>query len=768
MKRAKISITPAATTVLFPLFSALLSAGAMAGAPDPADNDVPAGGLQEIVVTAQKREERLFDVPVAVTAITSESLTTQNLVRTSDFYSSVPGLQYSGGESGRVSNLSLRGITSGGNTNPTLAILIDDVPFGGATNAGQPPIPDFDPATIDRLEVLRGPQGTLYGAASLGGLIKYVTRAPSTKDFSGRLEVGTNTVDGGSEGYSARGSVNIPLLEDRVALSVSGFYRDDPAYIDNIYPTATANNVNTRKLSGGRGALLVRPIDDLTITLSALGQKVTSRNSDLSFSSGGILICPACQPAGSTAPTTFTPIYNNLTTIKVVPSKGDATFDLYTIRAEYDLHWAQLTSITAYGESDNELDNDVTAVFGRLLVPAYGAPAGSTVVIANADHTHKFTQEARLGAKGKQLDWLAGVFYDLEHATTDQTLTLGDAGGKELAVPYIGSGPSTYKEYAGFADVTYHATDKLDVQVGGRYAKNKQVSTQKFNIDGPAQFAFGPTSTISAPSEESSSTWLFTPSYHLTPDLLTYFRLATGYRPGGPNTGVPNVNKTFGSDSVINYELGFKGFVIPHQLSLDVSIFEIDWKDIQLQDTDAVSQLTFLTNGGKARSRGLETAVQWSPWTGFTLDGSATYTDAVLTEDLPEVANATALSGKSGDRLPFTPRFATNISAQQDFPITDRIDAFVGATYTYVGERLSAFKTDSPAATRPRFSMPGYSLFDLRAGLNYDKHWHLDLYARNLTNKYGVIAATNRNGTATPNAVFTQPRTLGLTASYDF
>jgi outer membrane receptor protein involved in Fe transport len=332
----------------------------------------------------------------------------------------------------------------------------------------------------------------------------------------------------------------------------------------------------------------------------------------------------------------------------------------------------------------------------------------------------------------------------------------------------VGSGPSSYKEYAEFADVTYHATDKLDVQVGGRYAKNKQTSTMQLNIDAPVQPVFGPTSVTSAPSQEGSSTWLFTPSYHVTPDLLGYFRLATGYRPGGPNTGVPNVNKTFGSDSVVNYELGLKGYVVPRQLSVDLSVFEIDWKDIQLQDTDAVSQLTFLTNGGKARSRGIETAVRWSAWTGFTLDGNATYTDAVLTQDLPAVAGATALSGRSGDRLPFTARFTGSVSAQQNFALTDHWDAFIGATYTYVAERLSAFKTNSVAASRPRFSLPGYSLFDLRAGADYDKHWHLDLYARNLANKFGVIAATNRNGSAAPNAVFTQPRTFGLTAAYDF
>jgi outer membrane receptor protein involved in Fe transport len=251
--------------------------------------------------------------------------------------------------------------------------------------------------------------------------------------------------------------------------------------------------------------------------------------------------------------------------------------------------------------------------------------------------------------------------------------------------------------------------------------------------------------------------------------MMAYVRIATGYRPGGPNVGTPpNIATTYDSDSVLNTEVGFKGNVIPGRLTVDAALFQIDWKDIQLQDTDAVSQLTFLTNGSKARSRGVEAAIRWVPWHQFSLDANAAYTDAVLTQDLPTLAGATGLSGRSGDRLPFSAKFAGSISAQQNFNLSGRMSAFVGASYTYVGDRRSAFKTDSPAATRPRFTLPSYSLVDLRAGFELDEVWQASLYVRNLADRFGVITAQNRNGTNVPTAVLTQPRTYGLTLSRTF
>jgi outer membrane receptor protein involved in Fe transport len=498
-------------------------------------------------------------------------------------------------------------------------------------------------------------------------------------------------------------------------------------------------------------------------------QSFHTENSDLAVTSGGIRVCPACQGTNNTAQTDFTPLYGSETTLNVVPSFGDATFQLYTARIELDLKWAQLTSISAFGRSDNVLLNDVTAVFGGLLVPAYTAPAGSTVTINNADHTHKKSQEIRLGSSSDKFDWMTGAFYTEDQASTDQILFLAGPNGAAIATPYVGKGPAKYREYAGFGDVTYHATAQLDVQVGVRYAKNKQDASADFNIAGPAQRFFGPTRVTTSGSDEGAFTWLFSPSYHFTQDMMAYLRVASGYRPGGPNVGTPpNVATTYDSDSVTNYELGFKGNVVPGQLTLDVALFQINWKDIQLQDTDAVSQLTFLTNGGKARSRGLEAAVRWTPWHSFSLDANAAYTDAVLTEDLGSLAGATALSGKNGARLPFSAKFTGSISAQQGFDLSSNVSAFVGASYTYVGDRLSAFKTDSPAATRPRFTIPSYSLLDLRAGVDFDKVWEASLYVRNVADQFGVISAQNRNGTNVPTAIFTQPRTFGITLSRTF
>ncbi|WP_375208122.1 TonB-dependent receptor [Hyphococcus sp.] len=707
-----------------------------------------------IVVTAQKREQRLLDVPIPVTAVSAEDLVEQNLVQLKDVYNRIPGFQYGGP---RAADLSLRGITTGGQTNPTLAILIDDIPFGGTTNASQPVIPDFDPGTVERIEVLRGPQGTLYGASSLGGLIKYVTRTPSTSDFYGRMEVGANKVDDGEVGYSARGSVNVPVMEDFAALSVSGFYRTDPAYLDNIRPGFEEDDVNERESWGGRASLLLTPTDDLKITLSALRQEVSTDFSDLSYSSGAVQLDNVLD---------FSPEFDDRTTINTLPSVGDQTFALYSGRVDLNLGWAELTSITSWGKVDNLLSNDVTSVFS-FLGSAYSPPPDFAVTIANGGSSDKWTQELRLGSEGDKFDWLLGFFYQDENATLEQTLFLLDGSGSLLATPYIGAGPQSYKEYAGFASVTYHATDKLDIQVGGRFAKNKQSYDENTIIDGPAQMFFGPSTSVTTPSEDDAFTWMVSPSYHFTPDIMGYARVASGYRPGGPNTAVaPQLS--FGSDKVINYEVGLKGEIVPGQLTLDMSVFQINWTNIQLQNTNSANQFTYLTNGGEARSRGVEFAGVWTPLDGFELSGNFTYTDAELTEDLPTFPGVDTLAGFDGDRLPFSSKWSGTVSARKSIELSPDLLGYVGLSYTYVGDRRSAFQNTAANPGTFRFDLPSYNLLDLQAGLDFQEVWNLNLYVRNLTNEEGVIAATTRNGTNAPRAVFTQPRTIGFTLSREF
>lgn len=716
--------------------------------------------LEEVVVTAQKVKQREIDVPVAVTAIRGSALVNQDLVQVTDYYSRIPGLQVGAlpSNANGIAALSIRGITSGTAGNPTVAVLIDDVPFGATTYEGQPPFPDLDPAILQQVEVLRGPQGTLYGASSLGGLIDLVTKSPNLDKYSGDVQLGESSVSGGNSGWSGRGSANIPLIDHKVALLVSGVYRNDPAWIDNKFNnTKNVNQVITR---GGNAKLLISPTDNLSITLSALAQHQTSVNGIV-----GIMVCPQCA-ADRTSPVDYTPLYGR-NTVDLAPSPGFNTFELYSARINYNLGWADLTSLSAWNHTKWLNVQDVTFVFG-FLPPLYGLPNGR-VTINNVNESSRFTQEIRLHHSGRHFDWLAGLYFNHEQEQIVQALDLFTASGSPAGVPYDGAGPFYYFERALFGDVTWHVTPKLDLQVGGRYSSLDESYYSTTTIVGNASLVFGPTTvTPKASTSAHPVTWLVTPSYHINKDLMAYFRAASGYRPGGPNTGVPGVPTSYAPDKVYSYELGLKGAPRNSGFSFDASLFDIEWKNIQLLDTDPISQFTYFTNGSAARSQGLELTGSWRPWRGFVINPTFTYTDARLTQSFPPPsATVTPLDGVSGAELPYTAKVSGDLNFQQNFPLTASVSGYLGADYSYVGQRMSAFRTNSPAAPGPRFAIPGYGLFELDAGLFWNG-WRLNLYGRNLGNVQGVVSATNRGGTAQPVAYFVQPRTIGLDIEYNF
>lgn len=716
--------------------------------------------LEEVVVTAQKVTQREIDVPVAVTAIQGSALVDQDLVQVADYYSRIPGLQIGAlpSNANGTAAISLRGITSGTAGNPTVGVLIDDIPFGATTYEGQPPFPDLDPAILQQVEVLRGPQGTLYGASSLGGLINLVTKTPDLKKYSADLQVGKDYVSGGDPGWSGRGSANIPLIKDRMALLVSGVYRRDPAWIDNEFnDTKDVNQIITR---GGNAKLLIAPTDALSITLSAIAQHQTSVNGIV-----GIMICPQCA-TNNASPVDYIPIYGR-NTIDLSPSPGYNTFEVYSAKINYDLGWAHLTSVSAWNHTQWLNVQDVTFVFG-FLPPLYNLPNGR-VTINNVNQSSRFTQEIRLNRSGKTFDWLAGLYFNHEQEEIVQALDLFTAAGGAAGVPYDGAGPFYYFERAAFGDLTWHITPKLDLQVGGRYSSLDESYYSTTTIVGNASLIFGPTTvTPKATSSAHPVTWLVTPSYHINKDLMVYFRAASGYRPGGPNTGVTGVPSSYAPDTVDSYELGLKGAPRDGNYSFDASLFDIEWKNIQLLDTDPISQFTYFTNGSAARSQGLELQGSWKPWTGFVVNPTFAYTNARLSQSFPSPsATVTPLDGVAGDELPYTSKFSGNINLQQNFPLTPRLSGYVGADYSYVGRRMSAFRTNSPSAPGPRFEIPGYSLFELDAGLYWDD-WRLNLYGRNLGNVQGVVSATNRGGTAQPVAYYVQPRTIGFDIEYNF
>jgi iron complex outermembrane receptor protein len=707
------------------------------------DSQSSGPALTEIIVTAQKRAQNLLDVPVPVTAISAQSLLATNQVRLQDYYTSIPGLSVTTDDLGSA-NLAIRGVTTGGYTSPTVGITVDDVPFGASSGlvTGEE-VPDIDPSDLARIEVLRGPQGTLYGASSIGGLLKFVTVDPSFDAFSGRVEAGTSSVHNGSGlGYTARAAANIPL-GDTFAIRASGFTREDPGYIDD--PVHHIDGVNETHSRGGHLAGLWKPSADLSLKISALYQHSSSNGSS------DVLIQPGLGDLQQ----------DN------VPGTGyfDRTLQAYSASLTAKLGPVDLTSVTGY--SINRVSNsfDYTNLLSGLSQFYFdGVTGGPNNGTSNTD---KFTQELRLaGSFGHSADWLIGGFFNHEStAYTSNYLAANFDTGQIVGNGLAYSGPLLFKEYAGFADLTFHISERFDLQIGGRESENHQTySILQVGQYVPAFYGGTSFALYNPPVEtkDNSFTYLITPQLKLSPDLMLYARLASGYRPGGPNiVSVGKAPPSFAPDKTENYEIGIKGSALDRLLTFDASVYYIDWKNIQLQLRDPISGSVYFANGSRAKSQGLELSVGARPWTGLSVTAWVALNDAKLTEPLPP----NGAVGFSGDRLPDSSRFSGNISAQQDFAITGSATVFVGGSLSYVGDRFGIFNS-SPPAVPPRQYLPSYAKTDLRTGMRYDA-WTLNLYVNNVTDKRGILSGGL--GTLNPIAFnYIQPRTLGLSVVKTF
>lgn len=710
------------------------------------------GGVEEIVVTAQKHEERLRDVPAPVTVLDAQALVEHNQLRLADYFSSVPGLNFTSSGTGDM-YLAIRGVTTGTHTNQTVAVTVDDVPYGPtstyATN-GDSDAPDFDPSDLARIEVLRGPQGTLYGASSIGGLLKYVTVDPSIEGFSGRLEADLSGVHNAADvGYGLRGAVNVPLGED-LAVRASGFTRGEPGYVDD--PALHLSGVNHVNVYGGRLSALWRPSDTLSLKLSAKYQDTT----------GDGISSITLQPGLGDLQQVFSLPVNHYR----------KQSSLYTAVLSADLGGIDLTSTSGYSVDDNERVYDATGMFGSYASSVFNV-SGSDIHVRNK--TDIFTQEIRLSSSiWDKLDWTLGAFYTYQNnnpnvvdflAVNPSTVaTVGDL------ITY--SNPLTYEEYAGFGDLTWHITDEFDIQVGARESQNKQ-SYKETDTGSPQitqAFDGYPPPVIYPPihTTGTSFTYLVTPRFKVSPDLMLYARVASGYRPGGPNLGsLFNVPRSYQADTTVNYEVGAKGYIFDHLLSFDASVYYVDWSRIQIDVLDVANFVGYLTNGSSAKSEGAELSVEVRPLGGLTIAAWFAWNDATLTQDLP--TNSTAI-GFAGNRLPFSSRLSGNLSIDDEFSVTGEVTGFVGGAVSYVGDRAGEFagNTFGSGPQPPRFALPSYVKADLRAGARYQS-WTATLFLNNISDKRGVL--NGGIGAFVPGQItetLIQPRTFGLSVTKTF
>jgi outer membrane receptor protein involved in Fe transport len=372
--------------------------------------------------------------------------------------------------------------------------------------------------------------------------------------------------------------------------------------------------------------------------------------------------------------------------------------------------------------------------------------------------TNKLSQEVRLASySNHHLEWLVGGFFTHETGPTVTNINpVSSTTGAVLPLtPLLGNtGSSSFKESAGFADLTYYFTDQFDVMVGGRYSHNSQeVVTNESGFLGSGTAA---TRVLSGSTSGSSTTFLVTPRYRLNESLMTYARVASGYRPGGSNTGVPAALATFGPDKTINYELGIKGDALDRRFTYDADVFYIDWTKLQIRQIDPANGLSYYANAGKATSRGAELTLQALPANGLTLGANVAYTDAYLAEPGPA-----GVFAPSGTRLPNSSKWSANASGEQDFPLVGDVSGFGSVQIVYMGDRLAAFQNK---ASVPRFTMPSYVTVDLQLGAKADR-WTANLFLRNLTDRRGFINANALNsitGVGNYYVSVIQPLTVGV------
>jgi outer membrane receptor protein involved in Fe transport len=690
----------------------------------------------EVVVTAQKHEQRLQDVPMSVTALGAAQLVEQNKVKLEDYFRDVPGLQVSA-LSGGQDSLTIRGVSTGYTTNPTVGITIDDVPYGSSSVLafGSTLTLDLDPSDLQRIEVLKGPQGTLYGASSLGGLLKYVTVDPSTARFSGRIEADGSTVDGGGAGGGLRGAVNIPLVPDTLAIRASGFVRSDPGYVDNVL--TGASDVNKVDAYGGRLGLLWRINDKADLTLGALYQRNKGDGaSDVD------------------ADTSLKPKIGDLKQSRLGGTGQYLTqAEVFTAKLKVALPYG-VNFISVTGATSNLYDttSDFTYLTGSAAQFFFGAPGATEPY---RFHTRRLSQEFRLERTDATLDWTVGAFYTNEHS--------GDTFYVNAVVPATGAVKGalldefdtfTYREWAAFGTATWHVIPRLDLEVGGRFSENRQYYDDF--TGGP----FGAGDFVQS-SSDNSTTFVVSPSYKVNSNLLIYARVASGYRPGGPNAGIfsPSAPKTYTADTSINYEAGIKGSLDQGRANFDVAVYYIDWSKIQVGLIDPVTGFLYLINAGNASSTGLEASGSWRPSRGLTLTANAAINQAKLEDDLPITGGVVP----SGQTLPNAPKFSGTFGAEQEFPLVGLYKGFVGGSVSYVGSRQGNFPN---AVGQARIQLPSYTTGDVRLGAKGDG-WVFTAYVHNVGDERGVLFAGP--ATASPfSELVIQPRTFGVSLAKSF
>jgi iron complex outermembrane recepter protein len=690
--------------------------------------------LEEIIVTANKREEKLQDIGAGISVVTDKRLDQLAANSLADYIQDIPGVNLQSFGAVGYGTVEIRGI-SPQSVGASSSIYIDNIPISASSSVGENAtfLPDLDPADIQNVEVLKGPQGTLYGASSLGGVIKYVTKQPSLTQAEANITEEFEHVQYGDYGGKIRASASTPVTDD-FAVRVSGYYRWIPGYIDDV--GFSGKDANDGYDWGIRGTALWKPTSDFSVNVNAMEQ--WSRQNAFNNVDESV--------------TTLQPLYGDLTQKRYSPESYTFKTNLYSAEIKFDQPYGSFLSASSYNAVHPTPVQDLTYFYNGLFGISPESPAG---FIGHHDDNQE-TEELRFTSNRLgNVEFLSGLFFQHESLNDDQRYFIYEPGAvaPNPSIPplAVGNRGGTLNEYAGFFNVTYYILPTVDATFGYRYSDIKQSSISW--ISGPL-FA-GATPFYDLSTSQTSHSYLGGARWHITDDVLFYLRAASGYRPGGVRSTIPGAPADFSlhynSDNIWSYESGVKITALGGRLTVDSDIFWINWDNIQalvtigMNDTDG--------NGGHAISRGAEIQATYVPIDGLSLRGNLAYTDAFF-----KYADPTVVVTAPGQRLFYVPELKGAFSADYTWPVGNyQVNA--GGDWAYTGNQYDFDNT---------YRIPSYGLFNARAGVKWG-NFTSNLYVKNVADKRAVLGDTGLFPTFPPFVVtVNQPRTVGIQFTQHF
>ena len=761
--------------------------------------------LTEVLVTAQKREQNLQSVPISIQVLTGDKLEELRSKNFADYIQYLPSVSYTTGSVGLPGNTSavFRGVATDGGliasgTLPTVGYYLDEQPI--TSILGSVDIHLYD---IARIEALAGPQGTLYGASSQAGTLRIISNRPDANKFSAGYDINANQILKGGPGGSVEGFVNMPIVPGSIALRAVGWYERTGGYIDNmlrsrkfktsgITQTNTSlvgNDLNSVDTYGLRAQLGIDLSDNWTVTPSVIAQRSawdgTFRSDDSKV--GELKVGHYFPEFGNDH------WYQAGLTVTGKVSNFDVTYAGYYMNRKRLEH---------NDYSDYGFYYDAVAGSGAYVVDNAGRLIDPSQLNVNRDDSNKLSHELRIATpQGNRVRAIGGLFLQRQYELTENDyLTTGFANN--LSVPgrpgqvWLTKEARVDRDKALFGQVEFDLTDQFAMTAGVRAYRFDNTLVGFYGVNttffgtgvrqciGPkvGPYNLGAAVVEGTPctnlgilnsdgsispkrSTGSGTTWRLNATYKIDPDHMIYATASTGYRPGGINRA--GTAAAFDADKLTNYEIGTKNTLLQRRLTLNLTAFNEDWKDVQVTyQAPGGSGVAIITNVGGARTRGIDGDFSWRAGNGFALNGSATFVDAKLTA--PLFTGSSTPTAPAGAKLPLTARFKGSLVGRYEFPVGSTT-AHVQLAGAYIGERNPTLATSSLAKTGV---LPSYITLGASAGGSRG-NWTYELYVNNLTDARGQqsrAAECNINycGPTTVDPVgeiyriYIQPRTVGL------